>query len=161
MDMTKEEKQLISDCIVTIKGTESFNSYIADFLHKLCFIKIRIEPEEEKNFSIIKVKDRNIYSFDFVDGAGAVVVIPENETELIKQSDLRQWMAEYIIGYCAFWNVEGYEWIQQVLPEIKEGIFNIHSCKTAACICARIAGNIAVNRHVKQFPLFYLCKNLK
>ena len=98
--------------------------------------------------------------FDFVNGAGVIVVMPEDERNLLSKPELRQWAATYMAGYCAFWNVEGCEWLRDSLPDIKNGVTSGASLKTAAYICARIAANIAVRREVKHFPRFYLCRNI-
>ena len=102
-----------------------------------------------------------IYPFDFVDGAGAIVVFPEDERDWLEKQNVRQWAAEYMSGYCAFWNVEGCDWVHDALPAIKENKTSEAAMKTAAHICARIAANIAVGRDVKRYPHFYLCRNLK
>lgn len=107
------------------------------------------------------VKIPIIYPFDFVDGAGAIVIIPGDDNELPCKDNLRLWAAEYMVGYCAFWNVEGCEWLQFALPAIREAKARGAAQRTAAHICARIAANIAVGREVKHFPRFYLCKNLE
>lgn len=74
---------------------------------------------------------------------------------------MRQATSEYMAGYCTFWNVEGYEWLQSALPAIREGKTSEAAMKTAAHICARIAANIAVGRKVKHFPKFYLYETNK
>ena len=74
---------------------------------------------------------------------------------------MRQWVAEYMLGYCAFWNVEGCDWLHDALPAIKENKTSEAAMKTAAYMCARIAANIAVGRDVKRYPRFYLCRNLE
>lgn len=102
-----------------------------------------------------------IYPFDFIDGAGAVVLFPGDDRNWLKMKNIRLWVAEYISGYCAFWNIEGCDWLQDALPAIKENRKNIAAMKTAAYMCARIAANIAVGRDVKRYPRFYLCRNLE
>lgn len=99
-----------------------------------------------------------IYPFDFVDGAGAIVVMPGDDNELHGKANARLWAAEYMDGYCAFWNMEGCDWLQSALPKIREGNTSVAAQRTAAHICARIAANIAVGREVKHFPRFYLCR---
>ena len=59
------------------------------------------------------------YPFDFVDGAGAIVVMPGDDNELHGKANARLWAAGYMAGYCAFWNMEGCDWLQSVLPKIK------------------------------------------
>ena len=102
-----------------------------------------------------------IYPFDFVDGAGAIVVFPGDDRSWLEKQNVRQWTAEYMSGYCAFWNVEGCDWLHDALPAIKENKTSDVAMKTAAHICARIAANIAVGRDVKRYPRFYLCRNLE
>ena len=108
-----------------------------------------------------EIKIPIIYPFDFVYGAGVIVIMPGDDNELQNKDNLRLWVAEYMTGYCAFWNVEGCEWLQSALPMIREGKTSDAAQRTAAHICARIAANIAVGRNVKHFPRFYLCMNLE
>ena len=61
-----------------------------------------------------------IYPFDFVDGAGAIVVFPSDDRSWLEKQNIRQWTAEYISGYCAFWNMEGCDWLHDALPAIKK-----------------------------------------
>ncbi len=42
------------------------------------------------------------YPFDFVDGAGAIVVMPGDDNELHGKANARLWAAGYMAGYCAF-----------------------------------------------------------
>ena len=102
-----------------------------------------------------------IYPFDFVDGAGAIVVFPGDDRSWLEKQNVRQWTAEYMSGYCAFWNVEGCDWLHDALPAIKENNTSETAIKTAAYMCARITANIAVGRDVKRYPRFYLCRNLE
>ena len=102
-----------------------------------------------------------ILPFDFVNGAGAIVVMPDDDRDILDKPDLRLWAVNYMAGYCAFWNVEGCEWLRDSLPDIRNGLTRHEALKTATHICARIAANIAVGREVKHFPRFYLCKNLE
>ena len=98
-----------------------------------------------------------IYPFDFVDGCGAIVVMPGDKFEYFE----REKAAEYMAGYCAFWNVQGCEWLDLAIPAIKRGETSESAMRTAAYVCAKITANIAVDRDVKHFPRFYLCKNLE
>ena len=161
-----------------IVGKGEFITYIKDELAKLDFCKIaEVEIGEiinEQNTGILieytgyglsqscDIGDIPvIYPFDFVDGAGAIVVFPKDERDWLEKQDVRQWTAEYMSGYCAFWNVEGCDWLHNALPAIKENKTSEAAMKTAAYICARIAANIAVGRDVKRYPHFYLCRNLE
>ena len=161
-----------------IVGKGDFITYIKEELRKLDFCKIaEVEIGEiinEQNTGILveytgagfsQASDIGdipvIYPFDFVDGSGAIVVFPEDERDWLEKQNIRQWAAEYMSGYCAFWNMEGCDWLHDALPSIKENSTNKDAMKTAAHICARIAANIAVGKDVKRFPRFYLCRSLK
>ena len=161
-----------------IVGKGDFITYIKKELGKLDFCNIaEVEIGEiinGKNAGILieytgvglsQAKDINripvIYPFDFIDGAGAIVVLPGDDRNWLEKKNVRQWVAEYRSGYCAFWNVEDCDWLHDVLPAIKENNTNEAAIKTAAYMCARIAANIAVGRDVKRYPRFYLCRNLE
>ena len=161
-----------------IVGKVDFITYIKKELGKLDFCNIaEVELGEiinGKNAGILieytgvglsQAKDINsipvIYPFDFIDGAGAIVVLPGDDRNWLEKKNVRQWVAEYMSGYCAFWNVEDCDWLHDVLPAIKENNTNEAAIKTAAYMCARIAANIAVGRDVKRYPRFYLCRNLE
>lgn len=176
--MRNEEIRLISDYRIVIAGSTDFTKNVKTELYKSGFKSITIisstdwYPETVSVDIIIEymgnrssgLKDNIsipiIYPFDFVDGAGAIVIISDDKNELQRKSYMRFWAAEYMAGYCAFWNIEGCEWLYSALSAIKEGKTSEAALKTAAHICARIAVNIAVNRKVKHFPKFYLCRNL-
>lgn len=177
--MTNEEKLLITDCRIMVIGASDFIDCVKAELKKSGFKSISIistsEGKPEMSFidmvteyvgagrSCIEeeVKMPVIYPFDFVIRAGAIVIMPGDENELQHKDNLRLWVAEYMVGYCAFWNVEGCDWLQTALPAIRDGKTSEVSLRTAIHICARIAANIAVGRDVKHFPRFYLCKNLE
>lgn len=176
--MTNEEICLISDYRIMIVGSTDFIDNIKTELYKFGFKSTSIVSSTNWNPHTVSVdmiieyvsdsksslKDNIsipiIYPFDFVDGAGAIVIKPDDKNELHHKSDIRFWAAEYIAGYCAFWNIEGCEWLYSVLSVIKEGKTCEKALKTAAHICAQIVVNIAVKREVKLFPKFYLCRNL-
>ena len=175
--MTSEEKRLIADCRIAVIGAIEFIDSIKAELQQLSFESIQIistsDEETIRNIDIIaeNVNEGSfclskaatvplILPFDFVNGAGVIVVMPEDERNLLSKPELRQWAATYMAGYCAFWNVEGCEWLRDSLPDIKNGVTSGASLKTAAYICARIAANIAVGREVKHFPRCYLCRNI-
>lgn len=177
--MTSEEKHLIADCRIMVIGVSDFIDCVIAELIKSGFMSISIisalEEQPDMSFtdmvaeyvgagrSCIKedVKIPIIYPFDFVEGAGAIVIMPGDDNELQHKDNLRLWAAEYMAGYCAFWNIEGCEWLQFALPEIREAKTSEAAQRTAAHICAKIAANIAVGRNVKHFPRFYLSKNLE
>lgn len=177
--MTSEEKNLIAHCRIMIVGASGFIDLIKTELQKSGFRSICIVSDtdgrpdtasadlvaEYAGYTDYCIEDEVlvpvIYTFDFVDGAGAIVIMPGDDNELQHAKDMRWWAAEYMIGYCAFWNVEGCDWLQSALPAIKEGKNNEAAMKTAIHICAKIAANIAVGREVKHFPRFYLCRNLE
>ena len=174
--MTNEEKQLIKECRIMIVGKGDFITYIKDELAKLDFCKIAeveiCEISNKQNNGILieyagpgfsQARHMNsipvIYPFDFVDGAGAIVMFPGDDRSWLEKQNIRQWTAEYISGYCAFWNVEGCDWLYDALPAIKEYKTSEVAMKTAAGLCARIAANIAVGRDVKHYPRFYLVES--
>ncbi len=177
--MTSEEKRLIADCRIMVIGVSDFIDCVKAELIKSGFKSISIisalEKQPDMDFTDIvaeyvgegcscikeEVKIPIIYPFDFVEGAGAIVIMPGDDNELQHKDNLRLWVAEYMAGYCAFWNVEGCEWLQLALPAIRKAKTSDAAQRTAAHICARIAANIAVGRNVKHFPRFYLSKNLE
>lgn len=176
--MTNEEKRLIADCRIMVIGVSDFIDCVKAELIKSGFMSISIisalEEQPDMSFtdmvaeyvgagrSCIKedVKIPIIYPFDFVEGAGAIVIMPGDDNELLRKDNVRLWAAEYMTGYCAFWNVEGCDWLQLSLPAIQRGETSVSALRTAAYMCARIAANIAVGRDVKKFPRFYVCRNL-
>ena len=178
-NMTSEEKRLIADCRVMIIGASDFIDCVKAELNKSGFKSINIVSgnvfhteiglvdivAEYTGEAYTHVKGNAaipiIYPFDFVDGAGAIVVMPGDDNELHCKANARLWAAEYMAGYCAFWNMEGCDWLHSALPKIREGKTSEAAQRTAAHICARIAANIAVGREVKHFPRFYLCNNLE
>lgn len=177
--MTSEEKRLIADCRVMIIGASDFIDYVKTELYKSGFKSINIVSGNDVHTGIetvdmvaeyageacTHVKGNAaipiIYPFDFVEGAGAIVIMPGDDNELHGKANARLWAAEYMAGYCAFWNMEGCDWLQAVRPNIRESKTSEAAQRTAAHICARIAANITVGREVKHFPRFYLCKNLE
>ena len=176
--MTNEENQLIKECRIMIVGKDEFIVYIKDELGKLGFRDMadvamnEINNEQNNGILIEYTGDGSaesgnisdipvIYPFDFVDGACAIVLFPGDDRSWLEKQNVRQWAAEYMSGYCAFWNVEGCDWLDDALPLIKGNITSEASLKTAAYMCARIAANIAVGRDVKRYPRFYLCRNLE
>lgn len=177
--MTSEEKRLITDCRIMVIGVSDFIDCVKAELNKSGFKSINIvlgndvHPEiglvdmvaEYTGEAYTHVKGNAaipiIYPFDFVEGAGAIIIMPGDDNELQHKDNLRLWVAEYMTGYCAFWNVEGCDWLQTALPAIRKGETSDKAMRTASHICARIAASIAVGRNVKHFPRFYLCKNLE
>ena len=162
--MTSEERRRIAGCRIAVVGACEFIDSIKAELQQLGFESIQIISSSNKqpaisNFDVIaeNVNEGSscmsketdiplILPFDFVNGAGVIVVMPDDERDIICKPELRQWAATYMAGYCAFWNVEGCEWLRDSLPDIKNGVTSGASLKTAAYICARIAANIAVGR---------------
>ena len=177
--MTSEEKSLITDCRIAVVGATEFIDSIKVELQQLGFESIQIisrsdempmprnvdviaENVNEGGFCLSKAATVPlILPFDFVNGAGAIVVMPDDDRDILDKPDLRLWAANYMAGYCAFWNVVGCEWLRDSLSDIRNGVTSSAALDTAARICARIAANIAVGREVKHFPRFYLCKNLE
>ncbi|WP_289192018.1 hypothetical protein [Bacteroides acidifaciens] len=177
--MTSEERRRIADCRIAVVGATEFIDSIRTELQQLGFESIQIISRSDKmpmpsNVDVIaeNVNEGSSYfskdvtipiilPFDFVNGAGAIVVMPDDDRDILDKPDLRLWAVNYMAGYCAFWNVEGCEWLRDSLPDIRNGLTRHEALKTATHICARIAANIAVGREVKHFPRFYLCKNLE
>ena len=178
-NMTSEEKSMIADCRIMVIGATNFIDRVKAELDKSGFKSINfvlgndVHTEiglvdivaEYTGESYTHVKGNAaipiIYPFDFVEGAGAIVIMPDDDNELQHKDNLRLWAAEYMAGYCDFWNMEGCDWLHSALPKIREGKTSEAAQRTAAHICARIAANIAVGRNVKHFPRFYLSKNLE
>ncbi len=177
--MTSEEKSLIADCRIMVIGVSDFIDCVKAELDKSGFKSINIVSVSDgqtitDSIDMIAEYAGNesscvsanaaipiIYPFDFVKGAGAIVIMPGNDNELQSKDNMRLWSAEYMAGYCAFWNVEGCDWLQTALSAIRKGETSDKAMRTASHICARIATNIAVGREVKHFPRFYLCNNLE
>ena len=177
--MTNEEKRLIADCRIAVIGAIEFIDSIKAELQQLGFESIQIiSPSDEmpmlNNVDVIAESVNEVSAclsedvtiplilpFDFVNGAGTIVVMPDDDRDLLYKPHLRQWAANYMVGYCAFWNVEGCDWLRNALADIEKGTTNYVASKTAVHMCARIAANIAVGREIKHFPQFYLCKNLE
>lgn len=176
--MTSEEKRRIADCRIAVIGTTEFIDNAKAELEQLGFESIHIiSPGEECSIINIDVIVENvnegspymskvteiplILSLDLVNGAGAIVVMPDDERDVLCKPDLRQWTATYMAGYCAFWNIDGCEWLRESLSDLRNGMTSNAALKTAVHICARIAANIAVRHEVKHYPRFYMCKNLE
>lgn len=177
--MTSEKKCRIADCQIAVIGTIKSIDCIKAELKQPGFKHIHIiSPSDEMTMpgkvdiivenvnegSSCRSKDAIIpliLPFDFVNGAGAIVVMPGEGRDLLNKPNLRQWAANYMVGYCAFWNVEGCNWLRNSLTDIENCVTDDTANKTAAYMCARIAANIAVGREIKHFPRFYQCKNLE
>lgn len=177
--MTTDEKRLIADCRIMVIGASDFIDNVNAELIKSGFSSISIvsslqaQPDLASADMVAEcvgegrdcIKEELtipiIYPFDFVDGAAAIVIMPGDDNELQRKDNMRLWAAEYMAGYCAFWNVEGCDWLQTALQSISAGKNRDAALRTAAHICARIAANIAVGRKIKHFPRFYLSKNLE
>lgn len=176
--MTGEEKQLINTCRIMIVGADNFIDYIQEELRKLGFNEIlNIEPfkdlekGENRGILIEYIGDRSsqtvdvteipvIYPFDFIAGAGAIVLFPADDRKWLDNNNVRVWAADYMAGYCAFWKIPGCEWLHDALLGIKRGETSKAATKTAAYLCAKIAANIATGREVKHFPRFYLAESI-
>ena len=132
--MTSEERHRIADCRIAVVGATEFINNIKAELQQLGFESIQIISRSDEmpmpsNVDVIAEnvnegcfclsKDATvplILPFDFVIGAGAIVVMPDDKRDMLCKPDLRQWAATYIAGYCAFWNVDGCEWLRDSLP---------------------------------------------
>ena len=177
--MTTDEKRLIADCRIMVIGASDFIDNVNAELIKSGFSSISIVSSLQAQADLASadmvaecvgegrdcIKEEVmipiIYPFDFVDGAAAIVIMPGDDNELQRKDNMRLWAAEYMAGYCAFWNVEGCDWLQTALQSISAGKNSDAALRTATHICARIAANIAVGRKVRHFPRFYLSKNLE
>lgn len=102
-----------------------------------------------------------IYAFDFLNGAGAIVVTPEDEEELLSKPNLRKWMVYYTAGYCAFWQIENWDWLYEAVDRVVKGELSESGIKTAKYMCEKLTEKINAGREVDHFPKFYLCKNSK
>lgn len=109
----------------------------------------------------LKESQLKIYAFDFINGAGAVVVSPEDVAELEEKPDLRKWMVYYTAGYCAFWQIENWEWLYEAVDRVVNGELSDSGIKTAKYMCDKLKEEINAGREVDRFPKFYLCKNLE
>lgn len=160
--MEDEEKIKIAGCRILSVGSDAFLHHLRAELAAVGFEKAAIAVREA---DIVIVFNGNpvgapvggnipvIVTFDFILGAGSIVMHGE---ELPPVEDLRLWAAEYMLGYCAFWRIDGCEWLQESLAGIRAGRTDDCAVKSAAHMAARIAANIAVGRPVKHFPRFYL-----
>lgn len=92
-----------------------------------------------------------IYAFDFINGAGAVIVTPDNEKELLSKSNLRKWMVYYMAGYCAFWHTGNWEWLYNVVDKIIKGELSKAGIKTAGYLKEKLMGDINAGRKVNLF----------
>ena len=135
-----------------IIGKSDFITYIKEELRKLDFCKIA-EVEiggiinGQNNGILVEYTGSGlsqscdigdipvIYPFGFVDGAGAIVVYPGDYRSWLDKQNIRLWVAEYISGYCAFWNVDGCDWLHDALYAIKENRTSDTAMKTAAYMC--------------------------
>lgn len=165
---------MIADCRIMIVGTGEFISCVKEELRRLGFRMIADAGRSTEFDSGILVEFTGsgpaavnvcgipiIFPFDFINGAGAVVLFPGDDRGPLAAGNIRLRVAEYISGYCAFWNVEGCDWLHEALPAIRENKTSTAAIKTAAYMCAKIAANIAAGRDVKRFPGFNICRNLQ
>ncbi len=156
--MTNEEIQKIAQSRVSAIGPTELLTYIQTELQRRGFRNLRFSYDIDK--CVVTINETiEILPFDFIKGAGAVVLLPGDEREWLKKDNIRVWMAEYIAGYSAFWNLEGSGWLREALSDIRDGKESDEARKTVAHLCARIAANIAVDRKFKHFPRFYLMKS--
>ena len=109
----------------------------------------------------LKESKLKIYAFDFINGASAVVVSPEDVAELEAKPDLRKWMVYYTAGCCAFWQIENWEWLYEAVDRVVNGELSDSGIKTAKYVCDKLKEEINGGREVDRFPKFYLCKNLE
>lgn len=174
--MTPEEKQMIKNCRVLILGYGNFAELITSELLKIGFVRIEKSclTEDESDYDIVIIiadsdpADRQscpnlpqIYPFDFIEGAAAIVVLPGDSMKIPDDVDLRVWTAKYMSGYSVFWNTANCDWLWQSLRKIEGGEGSEKAQRTAAKMCTCVSANIAMERDVKHFPRFYLIRNLE
>ena len=109
----------------------------------------------------LKESQLKIYAFDFINGAGAVVVSPEDVAELEAKPDPRKWMVYYTAGYCAFWQIENWEWLYEAVDRMVKGELSDSGIKTAKYMYDKLKEEINGGREIDRFPKLYLCKNLE
>ena len=109
----------------------------------------------------LKEYQLKIYAFDFINGAGAVVVSWKDIDQLESKHDLRKWMINYMGGYCAFWQIKNCSWLLNIVDRIIKGDFSESGIQTAKYMCDKLIEEINSGHVVEMFPKFYLCKNLK
>ena len=102
-----------------IVGKGDFITYIKDELGKLGFrdmadVAMSEINNEQNNWILIEYTGDGsaesgnmsdipmIYPFDFIEGAGAIVLFPGDDRSWLDKSNLRVWAADYMSGYCAF-----------------------------------------------------------
>ncbi|MDE7402406.1 MAG: hypothetical protein K2M87_03225 [Muribaculaceae bacterium] len=174
--MTKKEKNMIKKCRVIIWGTNDFYAIICGELYKIGFrnvISINRSNTLERGDADIIINEIGIVNInshenigipiicplDLIRGAAVIVFYPGDDYGLLNKENSRIRLAEYISGYCAFWNVESSDWLNDAMPAIRSGKRSYKAARTAAIMCARIIANIAISREVKHYPRFYIYGN--
>lgn len=112
--MTSEERRRIAGCRIAVVGACEFIDSIKAELQQLGFESIQIISSSNKqpaisNFDVIaeNVNEGSscmsketdiplILPFDFVNGAGVIVVMPDDERDIICKPELRQWAATIV-----------------------------------------------------------------
>ena len=114
-DMTNEERNLIKECWIMVIGTGTFVSYLKSELKNIGFSNIVVEngTNSQKNITTINIISEYggnissrlvyemfsapiIYPFDFVSGAGAMVIMPGDDRELLGTD---KWILAQNLGY--------------------------------------------------------------
>lgn len=174
--MTDKEKIIIGSCRIRLTGPRPFCDIVMNELTAVGFADIEYVPSGKAaaesdspgisvdcggglNSSNVQNLLPAILPFDFISGAGVIVIFREDDREFIDRPDLRPWAAEYMAGYCSFWNIGGIDWLLDALPAMRAAQASEAAMRTAARMSARIAANIAAGREVKQYPRFYLAEN--
>lgn len=169
--MTINYKKEIERCRIMIIGERDFANIINSYLIKVGFRDINIVDNLTDSADIIVDLTVNgqslsymgkvpiVYPFDFINGGATIVLLPENNTEVVIDGNMRLIAAKYISGYCAFWNIADSDWLLEVLPNIERGEKSVAARETAARLCAGVVANIALDLDVKSFPRFYLARN--
>lgn len=151
--MSEEERKKISECRLSVAADHKFIEAIKQELARLNFDNISYTESEED--SHLECCGHLIVPVDLIEGA-AVIVYGEGRSAIPS----RLQAAEYVEGFCLFWNMPEAKWIQSAIPSIRAGETSKNAIRTAALMCARIAANIAVGREVKTYPRFYISRNL-
>lgn len=180
--MTDEEKIKLERCRLLVIGSDPLTKEIDAEIRRIGFRQIshidggNIYPQL-KNYDIVVEVVSNgssvlagihssalpvpiVYPFDFIEGAGTVVLRPGDSLDFARSGNLRPAIAEYFAGYCAFWHIDN-NWLCEAIPLIRENNHSDEGMRSAAIQCSRIVASMAVGREVKYYLRFYLCRNSK
>ncbi len=180
--MTDEEKLKLERCRVLVIGADPLAIQIDAEIRHIGFRQIshidvgNIYPQLKNYDIVVEVMGNGssvlagihssalpvpiVYPFDFIDGAGTIVLRPGDNMDFARSGSLRLAIAEYFAGYCAFWHIDN-SWLSEAMPLIRENNHSDEGMRSAAIQCSRIVASMAVGREVKYYPRFYLCRNSK